>query len=71
MRTSNFGPCMCGAPDCPSCGVAQGTYYDNICEACNRWSEEGLLDFCGLHVCRKCARFKGLSDDEIDNEITR
>lgn len=20
------GPCMCGSPDCPSCGGAQGTY---------------------------------------------
>lgn len=20
----NFGPCMCGATDCPSCGPAQG-----------------------------------------------
>jgi len=21
---SSFGPCMCGAPDCPSCGPTQG-----------------------------------------------
>ena len=24
MRLDRFGPCMCGATDCPSCGPAQG-----------------------------------------------
>lgn len=24
MMPRNFGPCMCGAIDCPSCGPAQG-----------------------------------------------
>jgi len=27
------GPCMCGAPDCPSCGPAQGY---TICPYCKR-----------------------------------
>ena len=24
MRIDHLGPCMCGATDCPSCGLAQG-----------------------------------------------
>lgn len=24
MTYRNYGPCMCGATDCPSCGPAQG-----------------------------------------------
>lgn len=24
MLIDHLGPCMCGAPDCPSCGPAQG-----------------------------------------------
>lgn len=27
-----YGPCMCGATDCPSCGPAQG------CEVMRRWN---------------------------------
>lgn len=26
---SRFGPCMCGATDCPSCGPAQGYSLDD------------------------------------------
>ena len=26
-RPDRFGPCMCGAIDCPSCGPAQGYEY--------------------------------------------
>lgn len=39
-----MGPCMCGALDCPSCGRAQGTYYEHTtyCDACNE-----LLADCG------------------------
>ncbi len=25
MRNNNYGPCMCGDSECPSCGFAQGT----------------------------------------------
>lgn len=40
-RRTDFGSCMCGATDCPSCGPAQG--YDMHQEAINAVAE-ALLD---------------------------
>ena len=37
-----FGPCMCGAPDCPSCGPAQGY---RKCELHEKWG------------CNECGEF--------------
>jgi len=41
----SFGPCLCGAFDCPSCGPLQGSrrcYLHNryACESCEDWAEE-------------------------------
>jgi len=50
-------PCMCGAPDCPSCGRAQGTYpaacYD--CQTC--WDDPEhapVCEDCGGRHCPDC-----------------
>ena len=35
---NRFGPCMCGATDCPSCGPAQGYEVVKVWDAKrNRW----------------------------------
>lgn len=32
--------CYCGAPDCPSCGTAQGTYISPVDRRQSFWLEE-------------------------------
>ena len=34
----NFGPCMCGDTQCPSCGPAQGNFR---CPYCGAWDDDG------------------------------
>ena len=53
----SFGPCMCGAYDCPSCGPAQGY---RKCKLHGEW---------GCNDCEKFAqRFGNLPDCEEDLE---
>jgi hypothetical protein len=53
------GPCLCGAPDCPSCGPAQGY---SACDICGKYA-------CEDHVlCDVCERPFSLDDLTTDNK---
>lgn len=63
MRT--LGPCLCGDPACPSCGLAQG-YGQNEeekqfrCAACGRdtlAAESYYDDGNNYHICEGCYRW--------------
>lgn len=40
-----LGPCMCGDPNCPSCGSAMGTWPPASCPICNVPAEDCLTHF--------------------------
>lgn len=59
------GRCMCGAPDCPSCGSAQGTYL-GWCPRCRkryRCAGSYISDI-DETWCDECTE-QGLSDGTI------
>ncbi len=42
MPSRGFEPCMCGDPECPSCGLAQGTLSDPEC-LCHELKKGGVF----------------------------